>query len=258
MLNTRKLMLGLAVAAGAAGSATAQITPIGPFSGSAHEDFTVIGQWPPQGPCIFCPSIPGAFGGICTLESVDGSASIHVTGGWGFQCSIGPHATPRISAATGGGGYDYHFDAASGAGKFGGYFGTNCGTPDGTIQFFDANNVMIGQDHLNVPADCSWTWQGWQFSTPVFRVRVIGNFSGGGYIQMDDMEFDRSSGPAPCYANCDGSTTAPILNVNDFTCFLNKFAAGDSYANCDGSTTPPVLNVNDFTCFLNKYAAGCP
>jgi len=61
-----------------------------------------------------------------------------------------------------------------------------------------------------------------------------------------------------CYANCDGSTTPPVANVADFTCFLQKFAAGDPYANCDGSTTPPVLNVADFTCFLQKFAAGCP
>ncbi len=65
------------------------------------------------------------------------------------------------------------------------------------------------------------------------------------------------TGPTPCYANCDGSTTAPALNVLDFSCFLNRFAAGDSYANCDHSTTPPVLNVLDFSCFLNKFAAGC-
>jgi uncharacterized membrane protein len=62
----------------------------------------------------------------------------------------------------------------------------------------------------------------------------------------------------PCYANCDSSTTAPVLNVNDFICFQSKFAAGDTYANCDGSTTPPVLNVNDFICFQTKFAAGCP
>ena len=30
------------------------------------------------------------------------------------------------------------------------------------------------------------------------------------------------------------------------------------YANCDGSTTPPVLNVLDFNCFINRFAAGCP
>jgi hypothetical protein len=64
--------------------------------------------------------------------------------------------------------------------------------------------------------------------------------------------------PAGCYANCDGSTTPPILNVADFTCFLTRFAAGDTYPNCDGSTTTPVLNVADFTCFLTKFAAGCP
>lgn len=61
-----------------------------------------------------------------------------------------------------------------------------------------------------------------------------------------------------CYANCDGSTTPPILNANDFVCFQNLYAAGDSRANCDGSTTPPVLNVNDFTCFQTAYANGCP
>jgi hypothetical protein len=61
-----------------------------------------------------------------------------------------------------------------------------------------------------------------------------------------------------CYANCDGSTTAPILNANDFICFQAAFAAGASYANCDGSTTPPVLNVNDFICFQAAFSAGCP
>ncbi len=66
-----------------------------------------------------------------------------------------------------------------------------------------------------------------------------------------------AGGPAPCYANCDQSTTPPVLNVLDFSCFLNRFAGGDSYANCDGSTTPPVLNVLDFSCFLNRFAAGC-
>ena len=60
-----------------------------------------------------------------------------------------------------------------------------------------------------------------------------------------------------CYANCDASTAAPILNANDFSCFMNRFAVGDPYANCDGSTLPPDLNINDFQCFLNAFAAGC-
>jgi hypothetical protein len=63
--------------------------------------------------------------------------------------------------------------------------------------------------------------------------------------------------PGVCYPNCDNSTVAPILNVADFICFLNKYAAGDPYANCDGSTAAPTLNVADFICFMNAYAAGC-
>jgi trimeric autotransporter adhesin len=72
--------------------------------------------------------------------------------------------------------------------------------------------------------------------------------------------------PAPCYANCDQSTTAPVLNVEDFICFINEFAAATAlapsqqmshYANCDGSMTTPVVNVEDFVCFINRFAAGC-
>jgi len=29
---------------------------------------------------------------------------------------------------------------------------------------------------------------------------------------------------AACYANCDSSSAPPVLNANDFQCFLNKFA----------------------------------
>jgi hypothetical protein len=61
-----------------------------------------------------------------------------------------------------------------------------------------------------------------------------------------------------CYANCDGSTTAPILNVLDFICFQTKFAQNDPTANCDNSTNPPILNVLDFICFQTAYAQGCP
>jgi hypothetical protein len=61
-----------------------------------------------------------------------------------------------------------------------------------------------------------------------------------------------------CYANCDNSTVAPILNVLDFNCFLNRFSSGDAWANCDGSTVAPVLNVLDFNCFLNQFSSGCP
>ena len=61
-----------------------------------------------------------------------------------------------------------------------------------------------------------------------------------------------------CYPNCDSSTASPLLNANDFQCFLNQLASGSAYANCDGSTGNPALNANDFQCFLNRFATGCP
>jgi hypothetical protein len=92
---------------------------------------------------------------------------------------------------------------------------------------------------------------------------------GGGFTSaggLDSFSVARWGCLAVCYANCDGSTTAPILNVEDFTCFINEFAAAQGlpheqqlthYANCDQSTTAPVLNVEDFTCFINAFAQGC-
>ncbi|MFN0134347.1 MAG: hypothetical protein ACKVW3_17680 [Phycisphaerales bacterium] len=80
---------------------------------------------------------------------------------------------------------------------------------------------------------------------------------------MDGPGFDNLLNPTvypslpACSANCDDSTATPVLNVNDFICFQNRFAAQHPYANCDLSTTVPVLNVNDFICFQNRFAAGC-
>lgn len=68
-------------------------------------------------------------------------------------------------------------------------------------------------------------------------------------------EMSRLIGCPNCYANCDNSTIPPILNIEDFTCFIRKFAVQDPYANCNQDN---VINVDDFLCFLNKFAQGCP
>jgi hypothetical protein len=109
-----------------------------------------------------------------------------------------------------------------------------------TWPYADSNNWLGGGSFGNYhySDDLGQTWANFGSDFPYFlRVNVT---------------------PEACYANCDNSAIAPVLNVNDFTCFLNLYAAGNPAANCDDSTVVPVLNVNDFTCFLNKYAAGCP
>jgi hypothetical protein len=103
-----------------------------------------------------------------------------------------------------------------------------------------------------------YTWA-WARTNTLANAHAVRQGTGPWGLSAGDFAFSLcgTTSTPPCYANCDGSTTPPILNVADFTCFLTKFAAGDPYANCDGSTTPPVLNVADFTCFLTKFAAGC-
>jgi hypothetical protein len=82
-------------------------------------------------------------------------------------------------------------------------------------------------------------------------------FGGAPVANFGAKVFARAATGPSCYANCDSSTAVPFLNVQDFSCFLTKYAAGNAYANCDNSTQPPVLNVSDFSCFLTKYATGC-
>ncbi len=63
---------------------------------------------------------------------------------------------------------------------------------------------------------------------------------------------------APCYADCDTTTGLEVLDLWDFLCFGNRFAAGDGYAcDCDTTTGMGVCDVFDALCFLNAFAAGC-
>ena len=62
----------------------------------------------------------------------------------------------------------------------------------------------------------------------------------------------------PCYADCDTTTGAGVLDIFDFLCFGNRFSAGDPYAcDCDTSTGNGVCDIFDFLCFGNAFNAGC-
>ena len=86
---------------------------------------------------------------------------------------------------------------------------------------------------------------------------VGGDFASAGTLSTHSLARWGCPWPSQCYANCDGSNIPPVLNVQDFSCFLGRWANNDTYANCDLSTVAPVLNVQDFTCFLNAFARGC-
>lgn len=112
-----------------------------------------------------------------------------------------------------------------------------------------------GVEPLQPLVDDPWAMLGGQ----VADINEAGQIAAAGFREGDP--YPRAMLLVPvgaCYANCDGSTVPPLLNVSDFVCFQALFAAGDPRANCDGSTVPPVLNVADFVCFQTAFAAGCP
>jgi hypothetical protein len=134
------------------------------------------------------------------------------------------------------------------------------------IEWYNSTHTMLSYDSFPVadattPVD-TWTLRDHVFTAPAtavtarYVVLYLQPANDVGSIQWDDASL-KVVAPA-CYANCDGSTSSPVLTAADFTCFLTKFRASDSYANCDGSTSSPVLTAADFTCFLTKFRAGCP
>ena len=198
----------LAVAVTISGIASAQ-TPIGPFAGTESDGFET------QQSGSFDPCIVGRVfnnnGDLCT----PGSSGSHITGGWGFMCTIQEHGGARFTGSAGGA-YEYTFDTP--VSRFGGYFGTNAGPPGGgTANFYDAANNFLGSAVITAPADCTWTWNGWQDDSGAgfSRIEVPSNVFGGAFLMMDDMEADFGGGGGFGTELCfgDGSgTNCPCTN----------------------------------------------
>ena len=174
-----------------------------------------------------------------TINVSDSAQQLRVTLAWTEPAATAGAANPVINDL------DLEVVSPGGSTYLGNVFNTGSGASitGGTK---DAKNI-IEQVHIPSPTVGQWT----------IRVRGAAVAQGTqGFAVVATGSVSTSAGA--CYANCDGSSTAPVLNVNDFICFQQLYAAGDSYANCDNSTVAPVLNVNDFICFQQQFAAGCP
>jgi hypothetical protein len=131
-----------------------------------------------------------------------------------------------------------------------------------------AKGLKVSVVPLDVSSYRAWTGitnsngefdPGW---LPLGKYRALVSYPGGVLardFELTAAEFVRLNllVRATCYANCDGSVGKSELNVNDFICFMAKFAAGDPSANCDGSETVPILTVNDLLCFQAAFSEGC-
>jgi hypothetical protein len=232
------------VAAGAfALSASAGVTPIGPFTGDHSESF----DGGPQ--VIFTPCVSTAWGygvfddmgDLCT----PGNSGCHTTSGWGFYCTIFSR-TGTFFFGSAGGYAEYTFDTP--VSQFGGYFGSNAydvgETPGADINFYDANGRLIDSVRLDMPDRCQWYWNGWSSDTPVARIECINDKFGGAFLDMDDMEMSLG-GPSDCLT----------LTVNPL------FAGGQGNWDVSGATpgeqVAVVYGFNPGTTAVNGYAGYC-
>ena len=204
-----RLSLAFALATLAAAPAAAQVSAIGPFTGSLQESF--------EGPkVIFTPCLTyPAFGGAATLCTPNGS-NCHTTSGWGFMCTIFPQTGGKFFASIGG---PTEIIFSNDIFTFGGYFGSNSPGGDATFDFYDASNNLISSEIALFPADCQWRWFGWQScSTAIRKVVITGiNTSGGGYVDMDGLEagstLPAGCNPGPTPYCTSGTSTAGCVSV---------------------------------------------
>ena len=116
------------------------------------------------------------------------------------------------------------------------------------LEAYDANGALLDSragDDVDVTV---------RSATPI--ARIIIRAVSGTTPTIDNLRFTIETG---CYADCDTSTGVGVLDIFDFLCFGNRFAAGDPYAcDCDTTTGLGVCDIFDFLCFGNAFNAGCP
>ena len=194
---------------------------------------------------LYVTSASGSFQGVCTvgtgLPTNSGDFILLLPG---FPTSTGPSsydfffadantlyvADDRIVTA-GGGVQKWTFD--SGLGTWTNVYTLNSGLTAGcrgltgrvtrngtTLWATTADSVPLIVSVLDTGASSTFT-----------MLAASPAAAGGTQPLFRGIDFTPEGGTPPaCYANCDNSTTSPVLNVLDFGCFLNKFSAGCS--NC--------------------------
>jgi hypothetical protein len=161
-------------------AALAQVTAIGPFTGTAQDGYET------QTRGQFLPSYP-IFGGTATVQHESGGSTLHITTGWSFFSSIFPHSG-EVFLGSAGGGYDFVFNTP--AFRFGGYWGTNADLAGADVTFFDAQNVQIGGTMSIAAPQGQWQWDGWEFAgAGVTRIHIDPLNQFNGFIMSDDIEY---------------------------------------------------------------------
>jgi hypothetical protein len=179
-------------------------TPIGPFTGQSSEEFV-----PPQ--AIFVPCMPyRVFNNTADMCTPSGGGC-HTTTGWSNQCTIYAYSGSHFFGSVNGP-VEIAFDTA--ITKFGGWFGNNSNSPDGTVWFYDAAGVQIGTATVVDASDCAWHWNGWSLSTPAKKVRLASSNGTGTYLMMDSLQVDHSVAPPVVYCTAGTTTNGCLASIS--------------------------------------------
>ena len=173
---------------------SAQVSPVGPFTGTHSEDFN-----DQNNPSSFDTCLPDRvfddLADLCTFGD-DPDPSLAFT--LGQACSMQPFegAKQYWSNCPN----EIIFDKPPA--RFGGYFATVSGTANGTARFYDTGDNLVSTQTITYPGLCTWTWNGWSFAGPIGRIELEGGFyliKGDPYYTMsiDSMEVDFAG---PCLA----------------------------------------------------------
>jgi len=162
--------------------AGAQISPIRPFVGHFSEGFETLA---PAGATIcLAERIFGGAGELCT----PGSPGATVETSWSFLCDLDPYAGDHLYGSSQGPSV-YKF--GRNVKRFGGYFASNGVAGVVHVRFLTDEGVFIDDAIVDVPNDCSWTWNGWEAESGLIgRVQVVNSSNGGGFVMMDEMRID--------------------------------------------------------------------
>lgn len=158
----------------------AGVAPVGVFAGKYQEVFDEFGADSANRSLVL-------FGGHGSVRVEGDANSIKLE----WSSSLGGDLVTPMSGLMMGqlGIADWEF--AQPVGRFGAYWENNSHADDATAEFFDAGGSLIESRVVPVSATAQhWVWNGWQFDTPVSRIRVTGNGLINGFIWYENAQID--------------------------------------------------------------------
>ncbi len=172
--------IGIVCAAGSA--VQADVVRVGEFGSLSFEGFEGE-HWSIK------DGVRTAFGGLGEVFASDGE-NIHIAGGWSLGSDdldglVESYSGKMLGSSRGT--ISYRFDEVQRS--FGGYFATIADVSGGTIEFYDANGRLVGQDEVYAAIGGQWRWNGWASDAGFLRVEVRGAYrsGAGGFLLHDSV-----------------------------------------------------------------------